>query len=90
MSEWILSIERLPEDKKTVIAFNGEHIAPAFYHAEQDYWMAWTGWRNLDLYPFYPSHWMPFPDYPTIDHIRDAAKKVMEQHKGAIERLSDK
>jgi len=54
----------LPINKKTVIVFVNEQVAPGFYHPDKKYWMIWSGWANLELNNFTPTHWMPLPEPP--------------------------
>lgn len=54
---WIPVTERLPEDRKTVLATVNEVVCVAFYGNYT--------WREVETYSiFYPTHWMPLPEPP--------------------------
>ena len=54
---WIPVTERLPEDRRTVLATVGGVVCAAFYGNYT--------WAEVETYSiFYPTHWMPIPEPP--------------------------
>jgi len=60
---WISVEERLPEEDKDVLAYNGAYMIIAAYATNPTkYWYTITGSATLAI-----THWMPMPEPPTGD-----------------------
>lgn len=58
--KWIPVTERLPEDRKMVLATVDGVVRIAFYGNYM--------WEEVETYSiFYPTHWMPLPQPPKAD-----------------------
>ena len=62
-NRWIPVTERLPEDRRTVLATVGGVVCAAFYGNYT--------WAEVETYSiFYPTHWMPIPEPPESDETK--------------------